>query len=133
MRRFNNIIANQDDYEQLKYYLENNTPPPDVKSKSRFIRKYEGFTKQGNKIIYQHTPELFRIRKVIVPKGVLERKKYILENEDEKPLVTKNNNVVQFYASELLLWDGGNNDTDITMERALELNKVQTNENDIVY
>lgn len=30
MRRFNNIIANQTDYEQLKYYLENNTPPPDV-------------------------------------------------------------------------------------------------------
>ncbi len=54
MRRFNNIINNQNDYEQLKYYLENNnTPPPEVNSKSRFIRKYEGFRKQGNKIIYQ--------------------------------------------------------------------------------
>lgn len=68
MKRFNNIIANQTDYEQLKYYLENNTPPPEIK-----------------------------------------------------------------YASELLLWNGGDNDTEITMERALQLNKVERNQNDIVY
>jgi len=89
--------------------------------------------KDSKNIVITYTPELFRVRKVIVPKGVLERKKYILENEDEKPLTTKNNNVVQFYASELLLWDGGNNDTEITMDRALQLNNVARNENDIVY
>lgn len=89
--------------------------------------------KDSKNIVITYTPELFRIRKVIIPKGVLERKRYILENEDEKPLTTKNNNVVQFYASELLLWDGGNNDTEITMDRALQLNKVDRNENDVVY
>ena len=86
--------------------------------------------KEGKNIVITYTPELFRVRKVIVPRGVLERKRYTLENEDGK-LLTKNNTTVQFYASELLLWDGGNNDTEITMERALELNKVGRNENDV--
>jgi len=86
--------------------------------------------KEGKNIVVTYTPELFRVRKVIVPRGVLERKRYVLENEDEK-ILSKNNTAVQFYASELLLWDGGNNDTEITMERALELNKVNRNENDV--
>jgi len=129
MRRFNNIIANQNDYDQLKYYLENNnTPPPDVKSKARFIRKYEGFVKQGNKIIYQP------LNLEVIPFEEKEDKlREIFENDEEKPLTTKNNNVVQFYASELLLWDGGNNGTEITMDRALQLNKITRNENDIIY
>lgn len=88
--------------------------------------------KEGKNIVVTYTPELFRVRKVIVPRGVLERKRYVLENEDEK-ILSKNNTAVQFYASELLLWDGGNNDTEITMDRALELNKVGRNENDVVY
>jgi len=88
--------------------------------------------KDSKNIVITYTPELFRINKVIVPKGVLERKRYTLENEDGR-LLTKNDTVVQFYASELLLWDGGNNDTEITMDRALQLNKVERNQNDIVY
>lgn len=86
--------------------------------------------KEGKNIVITYTPELFRVRKVIVPRGVLERKRYTLENEDGK-ILTKNNTTVQFYASELLLWDGGDNDTEITMERSLELNKVGRNENDV--
>ena len=52
MRRFNNIIANQTDYEQLKYYLDNNAIPPDVKSKYKFQQKFDGFEKVNNKIVY---------------------------------------------------------------------------------
>lgn len=89
--------------------------------------------REGKNLVITYTPELFRITKVIKPKGVLERKRYVLANKDDR-LLTKNDTVVQFYASELLLWNGEeDDDTQITMERALKLNKVETNENDVVY
>jgi hypothetical protein len=113
MRRFNNIVANQNDYEQLKYYLENNTPPPDVNSKTRFIRKYEGFTKQGNKIIYQplnlevipfeekenKLKEIFETDKNIVGKGIYGLFKYLqskyigfTRNDIQEFMQSKNSN-----------------------------------------
>lgn len=86
----------------------------------------------NKKLVVTYTPDTFRVSKVIIPKGVLERKRYVLENSDDKPVTTKKNNVVQFYGSELLLWDG-ENDASIDMERALKLNGVERNANDFLY
>lgn len=86
----------------------------------------------GKNLVVTYTPDTYRVSKVIIPKGVLERKRYILENYDDRPVTTKNNNIVQFYGSELLLWNG-ENDAPITMERALQLNGVEPNQNDYLY
>ena len=92
----------------------------------------DGNTKQ---IVVNYTPELFIVRKVIVPRNkILERKRYVLENADGKVL-SKNNTTLQFYASELLLFEGkeGASDIDIDMDMALKLNKVERNRNDVDY
>lgn len=107
-----------------------------VKMSSIFanVRKLvkDGNTKQ---IAVNYTPELFIVRKVIVPRNrILERKRYVLENADGKVL-SKNNTAQQFYASELLLFEGedGATDIDIDMDMALKLNKVERNRNDVDY
>lgn len=87
---------------------------------------------ESKKLVVTYTPDTFRIYRVIVPHGILERKRYMLENGDGEPIRTKKNNAVQFHGSELLLWDG-ENDVDITMEKALRLNGVETNQNDFLY
>ena len=56
----------------------------------------------------------------------------MIENSDDEPVRTKNNNAVQFYGSELLLWDG-ENDSELTMAKALKLNGVEPNQNDYLY
>jgi hypothetical protein len=92
----------------------------------------DGNTKQ---IVVNYTPELFIVRKVIVPRNkILERKRYVLENADGKVL-SKNKTTQQFYASELLLFEGkdGATDIDIDMDMALNLNGVERNRNDVDY
>ncbi len=89
---------------------------------------------RGKELVITYTPDTFSIRRVIVPKGVLERKRYILLNSDDRPITTKKGNIVQFYASELQKWDlNEDNDAHITMLRALKLNGCERNENDFVY
>ncbi len=104
-----------------------------VKMSSIFANVRSLIKSQNEKqLVVTYTPDTFHIIKVIVPKGILERKRYILHNSEEEPITTKNKNIVQFYGSELLLWDG-ENDTPITMERALKLNGVDPNANDYIY
>jgi hypothetical protein len=76
--------------------------------------------KKEKNLVVTFSPELFRVSKVIVPKGVLERKRYIVTNRANRPITTKNNNIVQFYGSELLLWDGENAPPTVSMQRALK-------------
>lgn len=92
----------------------------------------DGNTKQ---IVVTYTPEIFIVNKVIIPRNkLLERKRYLLENADGK-LLSKNGAAQQFYASELLRFDGLNAATDINvdMKLALKLNKVERNKNDVDY
>ena len=106
-----------------------------VKMSSIFanVRKLvkENKTKQ---IVVTYTPDVFYIKKVIIPrKRLLERKKYVLENIDGKVL-TKNGIDHLFYASELLRFKGETlEDIDIDINDALRLNGVERNANDIDY
>jgi hypothetical protein len=89
-------------------------------------------SKNDKNLVITYTPDTFHISKVIVPKGVLERKRYVLNNSEDRPITSRKGGIIQFYASELLLWDG-ENDAPIKMERALKLNGVEPNMNDYVY
>lgn len=91
----------------------------------------EGNTKQ---IVVTYTPELFIVNRVISPRNkLLERKRYLLENADGK-ILSKNGAVQQYYASELLRFDGKNaDDINVDMNMALKLNKVERNKNDVDY
>lgn len=91
----------------------------------------EGNTKQ---IVVTYTPEIFIVRKVVAPRNkLLERKKYVIENADGKPL-SKNGTTQMYYASELLPFNGANaTDIDIDMNMALKLNGVERNSNDVDY
>lgn len=90
--------------------------------------------KNTKQIVVQYTPELFVVSRVIIPRtGVLERKRYMLENDDGVVLSKKGKSQM-FYASELLLYTGkGAADVDMDMQTALRMNGVEANANDVDY
>ena len=90
--------------------------------------------KEGNskQIVVSYTPEVFTVNKVIQKSGVLERNKYLIENNEGNILTKANGKNKYFYASDLLSFNDGE-PSNITMKQALKLNKVETNENDAVY
>lgn len=119
-------------YKELDNFKEDDIVRVKMSSIFSNVRKLvkDGNTKQ---IVVTYTPELFRVNRVIIPRNkLLERKRYTLENEDGK-IVKINNVAKQFYASELLLFEGEDDDIDISMDMALKLNGVQRNANDVEY
>lgn len=92
----------------------------------------QNLTKQ---IVITYTPEVFRVKQVIIPrKRTLARRRYVVENEDGRPIYKPNGGVKHFFASELQLV--GENEPEretISMERALKLNKVERTRNDLDY
>jgi hypothetical protein len=118
--------------QQNRYYLFDKVR---VKMSSIFsnVRR---LMKEGNskQVAVTFTPEMFLVSRVIVPRNnVLERRRYILINADDKPL-SKNGKPQMFYSSELLLVGGDNdNDADISMEEALKLNGVKPSSTDVDY
>lgn len=100
------------------------------------IRKLlkEGKSKQ---IVVNFTPDVFWIQKVIhTRKSLIERNKYILMNDQDEVLKKADGTVKYFYASDLQHYDYDEeqqNTTEISMEEALKLNKVERNNNDIIY
>jgi hypothetical protein len=105
---------------------------------SSLFNNIKKLLKEGNSksIVVNYSPEFFIVSKVIHSrKSLLERNKYILENADGDYLKKSDGTIKYFYASDLLLADVGDegNTSNISMEEALKLNKVETNRNDIVY
>lgn len=90
--------------------------------------------KKTKQIVVTYTPDVFYVRKAIVPRNkILERKKYVLENIDSK-ILSKNGAEKLFYASELLLFTAEDvSDIQVDIEEALKLNGVERNANDIEY
>jgi hypothetical protein len=90
--------------------------------------------KEGNskQIVVSYTPDVFSVEKIIRGSGVLERKKYVLKNEEGNVVTKSDGKIKYFYASDLIPFNDGE-ESNITMERALELNKVEPNQNDAIY
>lgn len=89
-------------------------------------------TKLTKQIVVSYSPEVFKIEKVVIPrKSQLARRKYYLENRDEMVITTSTGNRKPFYASELIR--AGETSTNMTMVKALRLNKVNTTSNDLNY
>jgi hypothetical protein len=90
----------------------------------------DGHTKQ---IVVNWTPDLFVVNRVIIPRNkLLERRRYMLQNEDEKTL-TKNVKPCLFYASELMQYHGEGGEPSVSMEQALVLNGVEPSRTDVEY
>lgn len=92
--------------------------------------------KSGNskQIVITYTPILFKIIKVV--KGdKIKRTKYLIENlSNNQVLQTKNEKNKYVYSSDMILAEGNeNNNSDISMEKALKLNKVDVNSNDLIF
>ena len=94
----------------------------------------EGLSKQ---IVVTYTPETFYIKKVLRSyKSPLERKRYTITNDKDQILnVGDNQNIKYFYGTELMhVPDNEENEyNNISMDRALKLNKIETNKNDVNY
>jgi hypothetical protein len=88
--------------------------------------------KLTKQIVVSYTPSIFTINKVVKKDGLLERNKYLIENENGELVTKANGKKKYFYASDLLLYNNGEK-SDLTMEDALKLNKVMTNENDAIF
>jgi hypothetical protein len=92
--------------------------------------------KAGNSktLLVNWSPIIFQVHAVVKPSGVLERKKYIVMNTttDNRIQYDTSNLPSQFYASELQKVNE-NDVTDMTMDRALQLNKIQRNNNDLLF
>ena len=93
-------------------------------------------------VMIRYTPIIFRISKKITPKqGVLERNRYMVEDLQGRPLCVKrltnregDSNVYtvkQFYSNELLHIPTDVNGTQMTLKKAIELNGVKINQNDL--
>ena len=91
--------------------------------------------KHTKQIVVTYTPEVFTVSKVIKSiKSPLERNRYLLTNSKGETLsIGENANNKYFYGSELLLVPDGGEKSTITMDRALVLNKVKRNNNDVNY
>jgi hypothetical protein len=90
--------------------------------------------KEGNskRIVVTYTPDVFTIYKVITKNGVLERNKYLIQNSQGNVVTKADGKNKYFYASDFLPFNDGE-PTNITMQQALKLNNVETNENDAKY
>jgi hypothetical protein len=90
--------------------------------------------KQGDvkNLVIRFSPEIFRIKSVLKNKSpLLERVRYTIEDLGGRLL--KRKNTVTFYGSELLKVNSNTTPQHyISMDRALKLNKVEPNENDVV-
>ena len=92
--------------------------------------------KSGNskQIVVEYSPLIFQIAKVIIPRNnTLSRKRYILENEHGRYIMSQKGNIKHFYSSDLLLVQNEEQEANITMEDALKLNQVEQTRNDLVY
>jgi hypothetical protein len=85
--------------------------------------------KLSKKLVITYTPELFKINKVVIPRTrILARRRYYLENADGEIITTALGHKKPFYSSELMRSD---EPADITMSKALKLNKVEPTQNDL--
>jgi hypothetical protein len=88
-------------------------------------------------LVITYTPILFKITRVITPRqGRLERNRYVVKNLETNTKLHNSGVVKQFYASDMMHYNGEQDDeamANMTMERALMLNGVDTNRNDVVY
>jgi hypothetical protein len=90
-------------------------------------------TKATKQIVVSYSPEVFKIEKVVIPrKNMLARRRYYLENSEGMIITTPSGNRKPFYASELLR-AGTDTQGNMTMAKALRLNKVETTKNDLNY
>ena len=90
-------------------------------------------SKLTKQIVVSYSPEVFKIEKVVIPrKNQLARRKYYLENSAEMVITTPTGNRKPFYASELQR-AGETSASNMTMAKALSLNKVDTTSNDLNY
>jgi len=97
----------------------------------RALIKNPGNTKN---LIVTFSPILFRVKRVIRPHGLLERNRYVLVNHQDLELATPNGGSKQFYSGDLSLADeDANFDVGLTMNRALELNKVERSTRDVAF
>jgi hypothetical protein len=90
--------------------------------------------KLTKQIIITYTPEIFYIKKVLRSnKSPLERKRYVISNDKEQVLNIGNNQTIKyFFGSELLPVNNLDDPINqIDMKRALLLNRVETNKNDV--
>lgn len=92
--------------------------------------------KNTKQLIINYSPDIFVIHKKIIPRqGTLERNRYVLKNKNTNKIVqTPTGTHKLFYGSELLYVPPATpDDNNITMNRALTLNKIDTNNNDLLY
>ena len=91
--------------------------------------------KHTKQIVVTYTPEVFTVSKIVKSqKSPLERNRYLLTNAKGETLnIGENQANKYFYGSELLLVPDGDEKPTITMDRALVLNKVKRNNNDVNY
>jgi hypothetical protein len=135
LKALDNIITTAKNKIQ-KYKEQDNYEVGDivrVKMSSIFTNVRKELKANNTKqIIVTYTPEKFLVSKVTNRQGTLERKRYQLANEDRFVLLNHKMNNKYFYASELIPSDG-DIDFTITMDDALELNKVTRNATDVIF
>jgi hypothetical protein len=90
----------------------------------------QNLTKQ---IVITYSPEVFYVKRVIKPRTrTLARQRYIVENSQGQQINKPNGGIKHFFASELQLVSEVT-EPEISMERALKLNKVEPTKNDLLY
>ena len=119
-------FEHEDNYQVGKYVR--------LKMSSIFnnVRKLikDNMTKQ---IVVTYSPVVYQIKTVIVPRrGLLERKRYVLERANGDVVRSAKGKQKDFYASELERADS-QTPSHITMEQALKLNQVEPNRHDLKY
>jgi hypothetical protein len=98
--------------------------------------KKEEKNKNTKYFIVLFSPIIFKVHKVYIPKsGKLERKRYILKNRETGNIVkTPKGMNKMFYFHELQhVPPSTNEDMKISIDRALTLNKIERNNNDLIY
>jgi hypothetical protein len=111
-----------------------------ISSNLRSLEKADK-TKQ---IVIRYSPMIFKITKKITPRqGTLERSRYFVSDLQGRPLYVKrltnrtgNSDVYtkkQFYSNDLLLIPSNKNGTKLTLEKAMKLNGVEPNLNDLTF
>jgi hypothetical protein len=134
------VIAQQTARERVKQEIEKFKEVDDFKKgeavRVKMSSLFSGVrrlvkTKLTKQIVVSYSPEVFKIEKVVIPrKNMLARRRYYLENSDGLVITTPSGNRKPFYASELIR-AGADTQGNMTMAKALRLNKVDSTKNDL--
>ncbi len=91
--------------------------------------------KESKKCPITFMPQIFRIQRVVKSRKPNTRNKYVLQNPDNETVITTPvpTKTRYFTANDIIKTNLGDDDFDININEAIDLNHIERTRNDLIY